>query len=115
MLQEPVVAGAEEENMNDLPEFNIMLFVLGAMRWLQDNGYARGESPLLPRGTGEFDQLEASGFRPKLRDIVDAIQALRGTAKMRLDDESAAACATLIAHWDELKAHHRQQQTSLPS
>lgn len=107
VLQEPVMAGATEETTRDegaMNEAKIMLFVLGAMRWLQDNGYAGGGSILLPKGTALFDQLEASGFRPAREDVADALQALIDSGRTQMDAESAEALVTLISNWDTVKS-----------
>jgi hypothetical protein len=95
-----------------MKEADVMLFVLGAMRWLQDNGYADGDSILLPKGTAFFDQLEASGFRPAKEDVADALQVLIETGRIRMNTEDADVIVTLISNWDTLKSRDVPTETA---
>lgn len=81
-----------------------MLFILGAMKWFADNGYAdHSNGPLTDAGVAAFDQLEAEGFRPPPATTTDAVEVLRKRGIIHCSPKDADALVTLINGWDQIK------------
>jgi hypothetical protein len=82
-----------------------MLFVMGTIDEFKKAGLLHTEvSPITPLGLSMFDQLEATGFRPSIKEIRSVLRYLRSDGYLgdcTLKD--LKVLSTLIEGWDELK------------
>lgn len=90
-----------------------MLFTVGALRWMVDHGFASNTSLIVtPKGTAEFDQLEASGYRPNEETVYRCLAGLVQKDYISLSSLDAMLLTGCIANWDAFKecAYGREEK-----
>lgn len=84
------------------------VFILGVLDYLKDNKLASNGSEralMTDKGVHTFDQLEASGYRPKEENVGVAIKYLIEHGMIHCGEQFACDLAQFVMKWDLLKEY----------
>lgn len=93
-------------NLDSLtPEMKCLLFVFGGLHWMRTrNLLSGGTDAMTPLGVSNFDQLEATGYRPTKDEVLDLLQFFAASDKPLIDSKDEEHAALVLSHqWDRLK------------
>lgn len=82
------------------------MFILGVLDYLVDNGLIATEEnarAMTDKGIHAFDQLEASGYRPKKETVEECVAFMRENKIVNFDETFANGLVNFVSRWDDLK------------
>ena len=86
-------------------EAKVSLFAFGVAQWFNDNGLSEGSfggMDLTQQGIFQFDQLEASGFRPNKKEIKNFVKYMEDHEYVE-PGEQTECLEALLTNWDDIK------------